>query len=234
MRRVAWVPFGLVPGWLDGSLALQDESALELLTRGLGFRIWVDPGAARPRGFHLSLPVTANDIFSKLTPAESHEIFEEISAGNRDAYKAAMQVTATRRRLRPVFLEKKPRPDRHEWMRSVLAMKRNEDVGLELLQNWLLGLQRKMITDFLENCGLEHQEGILEEIPPQPDAAKLAGAVDELFAKNPAVAAKVYLHVFQPEEDDEAWPELDRMLDEDPRMAFRSGEFNETTDATAS
>lgn len=168
--------------------------------------------------------MNANEIFAHLTPAESHEIFEEISAGNRDAYKAAMQVTATRRRLRPVFLEKKSRPDRHEWMRSVLAMKRNEDVALELLQNWLLGQRRKMITDFLEACGLEHTEGILEEIPPQPGGAKLAAAVDGLFATNPAVAAKVYLHVFQPVEDDEAWPDLDRMLAEDPRLAPRPEE----------
>ncbi len=171
-----------------------------------------------------SLLVNANEIFANLTPAETHEIFEEISAGNRDAYKAAMQVTATRRRLRPVFLEKKQRTDRHEWMRSVLAMKRNEDVALELLQNWLLGQRRGMITEFLGACGLEHQEGILEEIPPQPEVAKLSAAVDGLFATNPAVAAKVYLHVFQPGEDDEAWPDLDRMLTGDPRMAFSSEE----------
>ncbi len=164
--------------------------------------------------------MNANEIFAHLTPAENHEIFEEISSENRDAYKAAMQVTATRRRLRSVFLEKKPRADRHEWMRSVLAMKRNEDVALELLQNWLLGQRRSMITDFLDACGLEHQEGILEEIPPQPDGGKLAEAVDGLFAGNPAVAAKVYLHVFQPSDEDEAWPDLDRALANDPRVAF--------------
>ncbi len=165
--------------------------------------------------------MTAYEIFSKLSPADAHEIFEEISTGNRDAYKAALQLTATRRRLRPVFLEKKPRPARHEWMRSVLAMKSNDDVGLELLQNWLLGQRREMIITFLDACGLEHENAILESITSEPAEPTLRAAIDQLFADNPAVAARVYLHVFQPT-DDETWPTLDRLLVEDPRLALSS------------
>ena len=103
--------------------------------------------------------MTAYEIFSQLSPADAHFILEELSTGNRDAYKSVVQLTATRRRLRAVFLEKKPRPARHEWMRSVLAMKANEDVGLELLQNWLLGQRREMITSFWMRAGLSTSRG---------------------------------------------------------------------------
>ncbi len=76
-----------------------------------------------------------------------------------------------------------------------------------------------MIRGFLDTLAITHSDGLLDEIPPQPAAASLAAAIDGLFAANPAVAVKVYLHVFQPL-DAEAWPDLDRLLASDPRLAF--------------
>jgi len=163
--------------------------------------------------------VTSCEIFSRLTPAEAHELFESLHEANRDAYKGCMQVTASRRRLRPVFLERKPRVDRHEWMRSVLALPSNEDLGLEVLQNWLLGPHRKMLEDFLDALDIQHNEGLIDEIPPQPAREKLDAAVDALLAKYPPFAVKIYLHLFQPE-GGEAWPDLDALLTVDPRLAF--------------
>ncbi len=165
--------------------------------------------------------MTAHEIFSRLSPEESHEIFESLHEENKAAYKGAMQVTASRRKLRSVFLERKTRPDRHRWMQNVLASKVNEDLSLELLQNWLLAQHRSMICSFLDACSITHSEGLLDDIPPQPPTATLKAAVDALFANHPPVAAKVYLHVFQPTED-ETWPDLDELLATDPRLILPS------------
>lgn len=129
-----------------------------------------------------------------------------------------MEALATRRKLRPVFLEKKPRPDRHEWMRSALASVRNEDVATEVLQTWLLGEYRPMICGFLDALDIEHSEGLMDEIPSQPGPLALEEAVDELFDANDPLVVRIYLQFFQPV-DDEAWPDLDRILAEDERFA---------------
>ncbi len=163
--------------------------------------------------------MTANAIFSGLTSAEVHELFESLLAANKPAYKACLQVTASRRRLRPVFLERKPRVERHEWMQSALAQPANEDVALEVLQNWLLGTQRPLLGDFLSACGFAHEDGLIDEIPAQPAREIVDAALEAVAAKHPPLAVKIYLNLFQPE-GAEAWPDLDALLVIDPRLAL--------------
>lgn len=163
--------------------------------------------------------MTASAIFSGLTADEAHELFESLHAVHKAAYKGCMQVTASRRRLRSVFLERKPRKERHQWMQNVLGQPANEDVALEVLQNWLLGAQRPLLGDFLTACGFTHEDGLIDEIPAQPAREVLDAAVDAIAAKHPPLAVKVYLHLFQPA-GAEAWPDLDALLVIDPRLAL--------------
>ena len=171
------------------------------------------------RPFNHPPTLTASEIFSGLTPAEAHELFESLHATNKPAYKGCMQVTASRRRLRSVFLERKPRAERHAWMQSVLARPENEDLSLEVLQNWLLGSHRPLLGDFLEACGFTHEDGLIDDIPAQPSREVVDAAVDAVAAKHPALAVKIYLNLFQPAAPG-AWPDLDALLVIDPRLAL--------------
>ncbi|MGH8046533.1 MAG: hypothetical protein ACREKL_04745 [Chthoniobacterales bacterium] len=163
--------------------------------------------------------MTAHDIFSGLTPAEVHELFESLHEANKAAYKGALQATAARRKLRPVFLERKPRTERHVWMQGVLSLPTNEELSLEIVQNWLLGLHRPLLADFLDALGIEHQEGLIDDIPSQPAREKLDAAVEVIAAKHPPLAVKIYLNLFQPQ-DAGAWPDLDALLVIDPRLSI--------------
>ena len=164
--------------------------------------------------------MTAHDIFSGLTAAEAHELFESLSEENKPAYKGLMQAAASRRKLRPVFLERKPRVERHQWMQGILAQPASEELSLEVLQNWLLGPHRALLGDFLDACGIEHQEGLIDDIPAQPAREKVDAAVEAVIAKHPPLAVKVYLNLFQPQ-DAGAWPDLDALLVIDPRLALQ-------------
>jgi hypothetical protein len=186
---------------------------------GIVDTVW--PATERPRGVQSIPTVTAHKIFSGLEPAESHEIFESLHQANKDGYKGAVHATAARRKLRGVFLERKPRVERHEWMRDVLSRPANEDLAIEVLQNWILSVHRDMLGDFLDACGIEHNEGLIDDIPPQPERDKLDAAVEAIFAKHPPTSVKVYLHLFQPT-DAQAWPDLDALLVIDPRLALKS------------
>ena len=163
--------------------------------------------------------MTAHEIFSGLTPAEAHELLESLLEANKPAYKGVLQATATRRKLRPVFLERKPRAERHQWMQGVLGQPANEELSLEVLQNWLLGSQRGILGDFLDACGIEHQEGLIDDIPAQPARDKVDAGVEAIAAKHSPLAVKVYLNLFQPEGAG-AWPDLDALLVIDPRLAL--------------
>ncbi len=163
--------------------------------------------------------MTAHEIFAGLSPAEAHSVFETLHEINKPAYKGALQLTASRRRLRPVFLERKPRVERHAWMQAALAQPVNEDLGLEILQNWLLSAHRPMLGDFLTACGFQHEDGLIDEIPAQPAREVVDAAVNAIAEKYPASAVKVYLNLFQPQ-GPEAWPDLDALLVIDPRLAL--------------
>lgn len=163
--------------------------------------------------------MTAHEIFAGLAPAEAHELFESLHETNKAAYKGALQLTASRRKLRPVFLERKPRVERHAWMQNALGHAANEDLSLEILQNWLLGSHRPMLGDFLAACGFQHEDGLIEDIPAQPSRETVDAAVNAIAEKHPALAVKVYLNLFQPA-GPEAWPDLDALLVIDPRLAL--------------
>ncbi len=163
--------------------------------------------------------LTAHEIFSGLAPAEAHELLESLHEANKPAYKGVVQATAARRKLRPVFLERKPRAERHQWMQGVLGQPASEDLALEILQNWLLGPQRAVLSDFLDALEIRHEDGLIDDIPPQPPREKVDAAVEAIAAKHPALAVKVYLNLFQPL-DAGAWPDLDALLVIDPRLAL--------------
>lgn len=161
--------------------------------------------------------MTGSEIFSLVSADEAHQIFESLYAGDKPTYKACVNLAAQRRRLRAAFLEKKARPERHVWMRDVFAMRVNDDAATEILQNWLLGLHRPMIIEFLDACGLAHNDAILEDIPAQPSTAVLTAAIEVLIEKYPPPAPKIYLQLFQPS-GAETWPDLDIVLAGDPRL----------------
>ena len=98
---------------------------------------------------------------------------------------------AQQRKLRPLFVERKPRAERYGWMREALGRKVNETVGAHLLQIWLVGAHAKLLCDFLDGLGIAHDaNGTIEALPPAPTKEALAKAIDPLFAQHdPGVVA---------------------------------------------
>lgn len=162
----------------------------------------------------------AHDILQSLPDDAACEIFQDLSDNDKPAYRACMQVLSQRRKLRPVILERKPRAERHLWMRAELARKANEDAATDLLQTWLLGSHPAMICRFLDDLGVPHNgRGLLETLPAEPPREKLTAAIDRLFANHPAPAVIAYLHLFV-EMDIADWPGLRDILQTDSRLCL--------------
>jgi hypothetical protein len=161
------------------------------------------------------------EIFSKLTPELADEIFGYLQQDEKAVYKAMIQNVATQRKLRPVFIERKPRNERHLWLRDALGRKPADDITTQVFQIWLLGGQRTMICEFLDGLGIAHDgKGVVEDLPAEPSKEALESALSKLLEKHRPEIVTAYLHVFQAM-DDHRWPTLDEILKTDQRLAFR-------------
>ncbi len=161
---------------------------------------------------------TTNEIFAKMPAGTAAEVFTFLGEKEANLLHATLGTLAQQRKLRPIFIERKPRAERIKWMQDALGRKQNENVAAHLLQIWLVGAHAKLLCDFLDGLGIAHDEnGTLEVLPASPEKATLAEVVNGLFEKHDPRVVAVYLHAFQAT-DDQGWPPLAELLAEDPRL----------------
>jgi len=161
-----------------------------------------------------------SELFSALPPAVSDQLFSHLHEKEKPLYKATIDTLAKQRKLRPIFVERKPRAERHMWMKEVLGRKINESVAAHLLQIWLVGAHAKLLCDFLDGVGIAHDEnGTINTLPEAPPKEELARTIDTLLATHDPAVVVVYLHAFQAL-DEKGWSTLAELLAEDPRLAL--------------
>ena len=159
-----------------------------------------------------------HEIFARMPEPVSEQLLGYLFEKEKPLYKATIDTLTKQRKLRPVFVERKPRTERHAWMRDVLGKKANESVAAHLLQIWLVGAHAKLLCDFLDALGIAHDEnGTIEELPSAPEKSKLSAAIEGLYASHDPGVVAVYLHAFQAL-DEKGWSTLEELLAEDPRL----------------
>ena len=106
--------------------------------------------------------MTPNDIFARMGGAHADMVLGWLAENYRPAYKSCGAMLATRRKLRPVFVERKPRAERIQWMKEALARPSNSDLAAETIQLWTLGCNERVVCDFLDALGIKHDgKGLL-------------------------------------------------------------------------
>ena len=161
--------------------------------------------------------LTSHELLGFMSPPLALEILTYTYESDKPIYRATLNAVAEARKLRPVFLERQPRTQRHTAMLATLTRPALELVTGNLIRAWLLKKYRQMLVDFLDALGIPHNEGVVEDLPKAMDDTKLRAAVDILLAKYPPEAVSVYLHAFSDMNEVE-WPALKTMLDSDPRL----------------
>jgi len=145
------------------------------------------------------------------------EILNYAYESDKPLYRTTLAAVAEARKLRPVFLERQPRTQRHVAMLNTLSRQSLEMVTANLIRTWLLKKYNGLLVDFLDALGIAHKEGVVEDLPATMDDAKLRGAVDAVLAKYPPEVVSVYLNAFD-EMNEVKWPNLDAMLESDKRL----------------
>src|SRR5262249_10576671 len=139
----------------------------------------------------------AHELLGFMSPALATEILTFAFDSEKPTYRATLAAVAEARHLRPVFLERQPKTQRHATMLAVLSKPALDAVAGNLIRTWLVKKHKTMLVDFLDGLGLEHSEGVVEDLPPSVDDAKLKSSVDALLAKYPPESVSVYLHAFK-------------------------------------
>jgi hypothetical protein len=161
--------------------------------------------------------LTSHELIGFMSPNLANEILAHAFESDKPLYKATMQAVAEARKLRPVYLERQPKTQRHSLMLATLAKPASEMITANLLRAWLLKKHQGLLAGFLDALGIPHKEGVVEELPKTVDDAKLKAAVDSILEKNPPEVVAVYLNAFS-EMNEVDWPNLQAMLKSDARL----------------
>lgn len=161
--------------------------------------------------------LTSHELIGFMSPALALEILNYAYESDRPLYKATLAAVAGARKLRPVFLERQPRAQRHTAMLLTLSKPALEPTTAGLIRTWLLKKYNSLLVDFLDALGISHKEGVVDDLPAIMDDTKLRAAVDVVLAKYPPEVVGVYLNAFNDMNEVE-WPNLKTMLEGDKRL----------------
>jgi hypothetical protein len=152
-----------------------------------------------------------------MSPAMANDIITFTFENEKQTYRATLTAVAESRHVRPVFLERQPKPQRHATMASSLAKPNLEIAAGNLIRTWLIKKHKSMLVDFLNALEIKNEDGVVEDLPDSMDDAKLKIAVDRLLDKYPPEAVAVYLNAFN-DMNEANWANLKSLLEGDPRL----------------
>ena len=161
--------------------------------------------------------LTSHELIGFMSPALAEQIIAYAFESDKPLYRTALNAVAEARKVRPVFLERQPRTQRHATMLSVLTRPSMELVAGNLIRQWLVKKQTAVLTQFLDSLGITHNAGVVDDLPATVDDEKLKAAVESLLAQHPPEVVAVYLLAFN-DMNEANWPNLKTLLETDPRL----------------
>lgn len=161
----------------------------------------------------------SHELIGFMSPVLAAEILTFAFESDKPSYKATLAAVAEARKLRPVFLERQPRAQRDATILATLTRPSLDPAAGALVRGWLLKKYKAMLVDFLNVLEIKHEDGVVENLPPTMDDAKLKPAVEGLLAKYPPEVVVVYLNAFN-DMNEVSWTNLNVMLENDKRLQF--------------
>jgi len=152
-----------------------------------------------------------------MPPELAARIIEEVHGTDKDLYRVALHSVAQARKVRPVFLERQAKADRHRTMATAISQRSLEMIAGNVLSGWLVKNQQGLLCEFLDSLKISHDKGVVENLPASVPDADLDNAVNALLSKHDPKVVALYLHAFF-SMNDANWPHLDELLHTDDRL----------------
>ena len=161
--------------------------------------------------------LTSHELLGFMSPKLAKDILSFIFESDKPAYKATLTAVAEAKHVRPVFLERQPRDQRHATMLSALTKPNLDAAAAAFIRAWLVQKNAAMLIDYLNALEIKNDKGVVEELPAAVDDAKLKTAVELLLGKYPHEVVAVYLNAFN-DLNGAGWPNLKALLEGDSRL----------------
>ena len=103
----------------------------------------------------LPLMLKPHEIFARMPPAVGESLFSFLMEKEHALYKTTIDTLAKQRKLRTIFVERKPKIERNAWLKEVVGKKVNAPIAAHLLQIWLVGAHARDSLRFFgcaRNC----------------------------------------------------------------------------------
>ena len=163
--------------------------------------------------------LNSSELLGFISTDLSNQILSDSSEDNREVYDATLGGVAKLRRMRPQFLRSQPKPARHKLMIESLRRPAFEEVASQLLRGWLIKHQKNMLILFLDTLNIQHEDGVVEDLPNEITDEGLDKAINTLLEQNEREIVVLYLHAFQ-SMNDSGWSNLEAALETDERLEF--------------
>lgn len=163
----------------------------------------------------------SHDIYSHLDPALVAGMFDWFRDNNREIYKSMIASIAKERKLRPVFVQKKPLAEQYEWLHKNLKVKMFDTIGEHIMQAYLMSAQQSMLAMFCDGLGIAHdgKGSVVGDLPKELDAERLDATVERLVDLFDPKLFTMYLYCFNLQVPG-GWPVLTAKLESDTRLVL--------------
>ena len=128
----------------------------------------------------------AHELYTAVDPAVVTDMLDWFRANDRNVYKSAVATLATNRKLRLVFIQKKPLVEQYAWILKTLKLPACETIGEHLLQAYLMAGQQSMLAMFCDGLGIPHdgKGSVVGDLPKKIDGERLDTTIDKLDRKS--------------------------------------------------
>ena len=125
----------------------------------------------------------AYEIYSAAAPSVVNQMLDWFRSNDRNVYKSAVASLAEKRKLRPVFIEKKPMTEQYAWIHKTLKISACNTIGEHLMQAYLMAGQQSLLAMFCDGMGIQHdgKGSVVGELPEALDAKRLDSTIDRLI-----------------------------------------------------
>ncbi len=163
--------------------------------------------------------MNSHEIYQALSPEIVARMLDWFREHERAVYTNSVTTLAKNRKLRPVFIQRKPLPQQYAWIQKTCGLKACDTIGEHMLQAWFLAGHQPLLAAFCDAMGIPHdgKGSVQGDLPESLDGAKLDTAVDALLESNDPRLITLYLLVFNLQVPD-GWPSLTAKLESDGRL----------------
>ena len=94
--------------------------------------------------------VKAFEVYQQVDPALVNEMFLWIRDHERQLYKSVIASLTSARKLRPIFVEKKPVSEQISWLHKTLKLRTSDTIGEHLFQAYFMKGQQQLLIAFCD------------------------------------------------------------------------------------